>query len=84
MPTLFALLAALNAAPDNVPDADAAAYEGTKSGVRYYDFADDDIEGEILSPDGANVYTRGNIRHASMITIRPHFIVELHRLALDT
>jgi hypothetical protein len=78
------LMALLAAGPvHDTHDADAAAYQGTSAGVRYYDFDDDSIEGEILSADGVNVLARRGARHASMIDIRSHFINELHRIALD-
>jgi hypothetical protein len=68
---------------DEIYDADVAAYQGTTQGVRYYDFDDDSIEGEILSADGLNVVSRRGARHASLIDIRSHFIVELYRISLD-
>ena len=84
---LFALSAALLlsstawAAP---ADADASAMKGAGAdGVTVYDFEDDDVDGEILSPEGANLSSRGRSKHASMITIRPHFIPELIKMAND-
>jgi hypothetical protein len=78
------LMALLTTGPvHDTNDADAAAYQGSTAGVRYYDFEDDSIEGEILSADGINVVARRGARHASMIDIRAHFIVELHRIALN-
>lgn len=66
------------------PDADSAAMSGTNSeGVTVYDFEDDDVDGEVLSPEGANLSSRGRSKHASMITIRPHFIYELIKMAND-
>lgn len=65
-------------------DADAAALKGTaKDGQATYVFDDDNVDGEILRPEGANVGSRGRSRHASLITIRAHFIGELIRLAND-
>ena len=65
-------------------DADAAAMSGTNNeGVTVYDFEDDDVDGEVLSPEGANLSSRGRSKHASMITIRPHFIPELIKMAND-
>ena len=78
------VLSLLLAAPGNDTDADAAAYAGSNGGVSVYDFEDDHVDGEVLSPDGANITTAGRIRHASLLTLRAHFIAELHRLALDT
>ena len=65
-------------------DADASAMSGTNNeGVTVYDFEDDDVDGEVLSPEGANLSSRGRSKHASMITIRPHFIPELIKMAND-
>lgn len=64
-------------------DADAAAMTGSAGGVTVYDFDDDDVDGEVLSPEGANLSGRGGSKHASMITIRPHFILELIKMAND-
>jgi hypothetical protein len=65
-------------------DADSAAMSGSNGeGVTVYDFEDDDVDGEVLSPEGANLSSRGRSKHASMITIRPHFIPELIKMAND-
>jgi hypothetical protein len=48
-----------------------------------YDFDDDNVDGELLSPEGANIASRGRTKHASLITIRPHFIPELIKMAQD-
>ena len=72
------------AAPANSGDADSAAMSGQNSaGATVYDFEDDNVDGEILSPDGALISSRGRSKHASMITIRPHFIPELIKMARD-
>jgi hypothetical protein len=77
----YLLLTLLLAAP--AQDADAAARQGSKAGATVYDFEDDNVDGEVLSPTGANVSSRGRSKHASMIKIRPHFIPELIKLAND-
>jgi hypothetical protein len=64
-------------------DADEAARRGGEGGLTVYDFDDDNVDGEILSPNGANVNARGRVKHASLINIRPHFLPELINLALD-
>ncbi len=84
----ISLVAALlaSAVPEEEPsytDADEAARVGRSGGVTVYNFDDDSIEGEVLSPEGANIHSRGRIKHASLLDIRPHFIRELIRLALD-
>ena len=48
-----------------------------------YDFEDDNVDGEILRPEGANLSSRGSMKHASLINIRPHFLRELINLARD-
>lgn len=64
-------------------DADEAARVGEVGGVTVYDFEDDNVDGELLSPEGANIASRGRTKHASLITIRPHFIPELIKMAND-
>jgi hypothetical protein len=64
-------------------DADASANRGQQGGTTVYDFDDDNVDGELLSPDGANISSRSGTKHASLITIRPHFIPELIRMAND-
>jgi hypothetical protein len=88
--TIFAFLAAAlfattaSAEPSgNDNDADDAARKGDKGGVTVYDFDDDNVDGEILRPEGANLASRGRVKHASLITIRPHFLRELINMARD-
>lgn len=65
-------------------DADSAALQkGGKDGQATYVFDDDNVDGEILRPEGANVGSRNRSRHASLITIRNNFIGEMIRLADD-
>ncbi len=72
------------AAPASDQDADEAARVGTDaSGTTIYDFEDDNVEGEVLSPEGANIASRGRVKHASLIQIRPHFLRELIKMAND-
>ena len=72
------------AAPPSDQDADSAANKGRAGGgTTVYDFDDDNVDGELLSPEGANVASRGRTKHASLITIRPHFIPELIKMAND-
>jgi hypothetical protein len=91
--TIFAFLAAAllatpaSAAPaeggGSPNDADEAARKGDKGGVTVYDFDDDSVDGEILRPEGANLASRGRVKHASLINIRPHFLRELINMARD-
>ena len=64
-------------------DADETARKASKGGATVYDFEDDSVEGEVLSPDGALINGRVRGKHANMITIKPHFIPQLIRLAND-
>ena len=69
---------------DDPLEADGAAMRGKNdAGATVYDFEDDNVDGEVLSPDGALISSRGRSKHASMITIRPHFIPELIKMARD-
>ncbi|TPV92866.1 MAG: hypothetical protein B7733_23520 [Myxococcales bacterium FL481] len=64
-------------------DADEAAFKGEQGGATVYDFEDDNVDGEILRPEGALINSRAGTRHASLITLRRHFIPELIRMAED-
>lgn len=64
-------------------DADSAAFSGEQGGVSVYDFEDDNVDGEVLRPEGANLSSRRSLKHASLINIRPHFLRELINLARD-
>lgn len=81
--TIFFASTSAFAAPPSDTDADSAANKGRGSGTTVYDFDDDNVDGELLSPEGANVASRGRTKHASLITIRPHFIPELIKMAQD-
>ena len=76
----FALPATAMAAPGGDDD---SAMQGSSGGATVYDFEDDNVDGEVLSPDGALITGRGRSKHANMITIRPHFIPELIKMAND-
>ena len=82
--TFFASSVAF-AAPASDQEADSSANKGKGGGgnATIYDFDDDNVDGELLSPEGANVASRGRTKHASLITIRPHFIPELIKMAND-
>jgi hypothetical protein len=77
------LLAGTAFAAPEPADADSAAFSGEDGGVAVYDFEDDNVDGEILRPEGANLSSRGSLKHASLIDIRPHFLRELINLARD-
>ncbi len=85
MKTLAVAVALLAPAgqPVSDQDADEAALVGQSGETRIYDFEDDTVEGEVLSPEGANITSRGRVKHESLIRIRPHFIPELIRMARD-
>lgn len=74
--------AAAAAQPESADD--AALKSGGEAGkTSVYDFDDDSVDGELLRPEGANIASRSRKKHASLITIRAHFISELIRLADD-
>jgi hypothetical protein len=81
--SVFAVSSTAWAQPESGADADSAAFKGAEGGVSVYDFDDDNVDGEILKPEGANVSSRGRVKHASLINIRPHFLRELINLARD-
>lgn len=74
--------AAVRAEPEQ--DADSAARAGSNdAGDSVYNFEADNLQGELLKPDGSNVTGQGAIKHASLIKIRTDFLAELVTLAMD-
>ena len=80
---VLAPTAAESEASDTNADADDAALTGQEGDVSYYEFADDELTGEHLSPDGSLIPWRRPPHHESLIQLRGHFVPELVRLALD-
>lgn len=64
-------------------DADEAAYVGARDGTRFYEFEDDELEGEVLRAEGINIGSRGSPHHESLLKIRTSFTPELTRITLD-
>ncbi len=81
--TVMLLAGTAHAEPEGGDDADTAAFKGEEGGVTVYDFEDDNVDGEVLRPEGANLSSRRGLKHASLINIRPHFLRELINLARD-
>ena len=49
--------------------------------VKNYDFSGDNIEGELIKPDGEMVNTRKFAEHTSLIRVRQDFIREIVKSA---
>jgi len=65
-------------------NSDRAANRGQDSGgSTVYDFEDDNVDGELLSPEGALITSRSGSKHDSLITIRAGFIPEMIKAARD-
>lgn len=66
-------------------DADEAARRARaqSSKVTEYDFENDNVSGEALSPDHQPVHGRKTGTHASMIKLRAHFIPQMLQMAND-
>jgi uncharacterized protein with LGFP repeats len=82
--SIFAVLALVLAAP--VAEAQRkgkAETEEDKKRVRTYDFTGDDIDGDLIKPDGEFVDTRQFASHTSLIRIRKDFIREIIKSAED-
>lgn len=61
----------------------AAAPAASGNKVKNYDFSGDDIEGEIVKPDGEDLNARKFAEHASLIRVRTDFIREIVKAAED-
>ena len=51
--------------------------------VKTYDFSGDDLEGDLIKPDGDFIDTRKFAKHTSLIRIRKDFIKEILKSAED-
>lgn len=54
-----------------------------KKKVKTYDFSGDDIDGDLIKPDGDFVDVQGLASHTSLIRIRKDFIKEILKSAED-
>ena len=54
---------------------------GASNKVKNYDFSGDNIEGELIKPDGEMVNTRKFGEHTSLIRVRQDFIREIVKSA---
>lgn len=75
----FASTTPVSAQPAN--DAAAAPADGKK--VKTYDFSGDEIDGDLIKPDGEFIDTRKFASHNSLIRIRQDFIKEILKSAED-
>ena len=70
-------------APPTDQDADEAALVKRGEDGNWYVFGEEELTGEVMTPEGTLVPWRRPPHFESMITIRPHFLPELLKLALD-
>jgi len=57
--------------------------KGGGSKVKVYDFSGDDIQGDLVKPEGSTVDARDFAKHSSLIRIRKDFIPEIIKSAED-
>jgi len=60
-----------------------AGDKGGGSKVKVYDFSGDDIQGDLVKPEGTTVDARDFAKHSSLIRIRKDFIPEIIKSAED-
>ena len=48
-----------------------------------YDFDDDNVEGDLVRPEGEMIGAAGKAKHSSLIKVRQHFIPEMLKSAED-
>ena len=61
----------------------ALAQDVTYKKETKYDFDDDNVEGDIVKPDGEMINSTGKAKHSSLIKVRQHFIPEMLKSAED-
>jgi hypothetical protein len=74
---------AASAAPAAQKTASASASERAPAPSRVYDFDPDDVDGETLARRGPTSSTGVRRPSQSIITVRPHFIPQLLKIAID-
>lgn len=79
--SLFSAAMLFSVSSASAQDKDAAK-DGDKK-VKTYDFTGDEIDGELIKPDGDFIDTRGTADFASLIRIRQDFIKEILKSAED-
>jgi hypothetical protein len=63
---------------------DAQRKKGKKGKkIKTYDFTGDNIDGDLIKPDGVSIDTRTFASHTSLIRIRKDFIKEILKSAED-
>jgi hypothetical protein len=62
---------------------DKGKSDDSKKKVKTYDFSGDEIDGELVKPDGDFLDTRKFASHTSLIRIRKDFIKEIIKSAED-
>jgi hypothetical protein len=77
-----ALAAPLSALAQGKGKQQPAAKEEPKK-VKSYDFTGDEIDGELVRPDGDFLDTRKFANHTSLIRLRTNFIKEILKSAED-
>ncbi|MCB9700897.1 MAG: hypothetical protein H6711_03270 [Myxococcales bacterium] len=77
-------LALQPSATDQDADARARVSTQTPAGVTaVYDFENDNVDGEVMRPEGVDLSGRKGPRFSSLLTIRGTFVAEMIRLAND-
>ena len=61
----------------------ASAQNAEKPKVKTFDFSGDDIDGELVKPDGEFIDPRKFASHTNLIRIRKDFIKEITKSAED-
>lgn len=80
------LVAFVSIAALSFPGLASAQNKGKKAEdkrVKTYDFTGDEIDGDLVKPDGEFVDTRNFATHTSLINIRKDFIREIVKSAED-
>jgi hypothetical protein len=66
------------------PPAPAAGGDGVEyKKETKYDFDDDNVEGDLVKPEGEMIGSVGKAKHSSLIKVRQHFIPEMLKSAED-
>ena len=79
---VFAVGFSITAAPDALAQGKSAkSAKDKKAKAKKYDFTGDDIDGDLIRPDGLGINAREFLKHTSLIKLRTNFVHEILKSA---
>ena len=78
---VFAIGFSVAVAPDAFAQGKTKSSKTKKAKAKKYDFTGDDIDGDLVRPDGLGINAREFLKHTSLIKLRTNFVHEILKSA---